>query len=163
MEENPTASGGKRFFKQNETPTAAWSLEVLSTAHRRAVLSTDESTAAKRNAPEKSRERFVVAGSSCDSLLSLSLSLSLSLRLRLPASTSCVSCRDLFQPDPYTGIDNDIFLQVRVDPADNGLSDFQRRLDEPASLVVVPVSAAGGSATGWSREVGREAVSNIGE
>ena len=34
MEENPTASGGKRSSKQKETPTAAWPLEVLSTAHR---------------------------------------------------------------------------------------------------------------------------------
>ena len=35
MEENPTASGGKRTLQQNETPTAAWPLGVLSTAHEK--------------------------------------------------------------------------------------------------------------------------------
>ena len=35
MEENPTATGGKRTLQQNETPTAAWPLEVLSTAHEK--------------------------------------------------------------------------------------------------------------------------------
>ena len=37
MEENPSSSGGKRALQQNETPTAAWPLEVLGTAHKGVV------------------------------------------------------------------------------------------------------------------------------
>ena len=84
-------------------------------------------------------------------------------QIRLQANTGCAPCIHPKQPDLHTGIANGTPVQVRVDQAISTLSDLQRSLDEPASLVVVPVSTAGGSATGWSREIGRITVSNIGE
>lgn len=140
-----------------------WGIEVFEANDEMAVRSTAESTAEKQNAPEKYRERFFVAGPSCDCLLSLPV-VAAAVKATLVAGEHELCLLQMpLQPALHAGIDNDTFLQVRFGPANNGLSDLQRRLYEPASLVVVPVSAAGGSATGWSREVGRVAVSNIGE